>query len=30
MSNDILCNIGYLGGTHGAFLKFFIDKLSKD
>ena len=25
----MLCNIGYISGTHGAFLKFFIDKLSK-
>jgi hypothetical protein len=29
MTNEFYCNIGYLGGTHGAFLKYFIDKYSK-
>ncbi len=27
--NNRLVNIGYFGGSHGAFLKFFVDKFSK-
>ena len=29
MANDILCNIGYMGGTHGTFLTYFLDKYSR-
>jgi hypothetical protein len=29
MANDILCNIGYMGGTHGTFLTYFLDKFSR-
>ena len=28
-SQERLVNIGYFGGSHGAFLKFFVDKFSK-
>lgn len=27
-SQERLVNIGYFGGSHGAFLKFFVDKFS--
>ena len=27
--NNRLVNIGYFGGSHGAFLKCFVDKFSK-
>ena len=29
MSNNILCTVGYLGGTHGTFLAYFLDKYSR-
>ena len=28
-TDTLLCNVGYLGGTHGAFLTYFIDRQSR-
>ena len=29
ITNTLLCNVGYLGGSHGAFLMYFIDRQSR-
>ncbi len=29
ITDTLLCNVGYLGGSHGAFLMYFIDRQSR-